>query len=196
MRQSAGGGGTCRDVLLLHHRQHRPGGGSGQRLAAERGGVVARLEGGGDVRPGPAGADGDAVAERLGHRDDVRLDAHVLEGEPPTGAAEPGLHLVDHEQGAPLVAQAADPLQVRRGGRLHATLALHRLEQHGRHRGAESGVEGVEVVPGGVPEALGQGLERLVLGRLPGGVEGGEGAAVEAAEGADHDVLAPAAPAA
>ena len=42
-------------------------------------------------------------------------------------------------------------------------------------------------------EALGHRLERLVLGRLPGRGEGGEGAAVEAAEGADDDVAAAAA---
>ena len=42
----------------------------------------------------------------------------------------------------------------------------------------------------------GQGLEGFVLGRLPGGVQGGEGAAVERAVGADHLVAAPAAEAA
>ena len=51
----------------------------------------------------------------------------------------------------------------------------------------------VEVVPGDVAEALGQRLEGLVLGRLAGGVQRGEGAAVERAEGADDDVAAAAA---
>ena len=37
--------------------------------------------------PGPARADGHAVAERLGHGHDVGLDAGVLEGEPPARAA-------------------------------------------------------------------------------------------------------------
>ena len=72
----------------------------GQRLAAEGRGVVAGLEGGGHLGPGPAGADRHAVAQRLGHRDDVGHDAEVLEAEPAAGAAEAGLHLVDHEQDA------------------------------------------------------------------------------------------------
>ena len=56
----------------------------------------------------------------------------MLETEPPAGAAEPGLHLVDDEQRLALVAQPAHAVEVlgRRG--LHAALALHRLEQHGR----------------------------------------------------------------
>ena len=62
--------------------------------------------------------------------------------------------------------------------------------------GSSARLELVEVEPGDVAEALGQRLERLVLGRLPGGVQGGEGAAVERAEGADDDVAAPAAEAA
>ncbi len=48
----------------------------------------------------------------------------------------------------------------------------------------------VEVVPGDVAEALGQGLERLVLGGLARGVQGGERAPVEAAVGG-HDHVAP-----
>ena len=77
---------------------------------------------------------------------------------------------------------------------LHAALALHRLEQDGGHRRVDGRLQGVEVVPGHVAEALGQRLERLVLGRLAGGVQRGQGAAVERAVGADHDVAAVAAP--
>jgi hypothetical protein len=47
---------------------------------------------------------------------------------------KPGLHLVDHQQQPALVAQRADVAQVLRVGRQHATLALHRLEQHRGHR--------------------------------------------------------------
>ena len=101
-RRGAGG-----HVVGLHLVEHRAGRGGGERLAAEGRGVVAGLERGGHLGPGPAGADGHAVAEGLGHRDDVGHDAEVLEAEPPPGAAEAGLHLVDHEQDAPLVAQPA-----------------------------------------------------------------------------------------
>ena len=77
---------------------------------------------------------------------------------------------------------------------MHPALALHRLEQHGGHGRVDGRLERVEVVPGHVPEALGQRLERLVLGGLAGGVQRGERAAVERAVGADDDVAAPAAP--
>ena len=81
------------------------------------------------------------------------------------GAAETGLHLVDHEQHAPLVAQPPHALEVLGAGRVDAALALHRLEQHAATLGVDRGVQGVEVVPGHVAEAFGQGLEGLVLGR-------------------------------
>ena len=83
------------------------------------------------------------------------------------------------------------PAKYSRGGRVDPALALHRLEQHGGHRRVEGSLEGVEVDPGHVAEPLGQRLERLVLGGLAGGVQRGERAAVEGAEGAHDDVAAP-----
>ena len=47
-----------------------------------------------------ARADGQAAAEALGQRDDVRHDADALVGEPGAGAPDAGLHLVEHEQRA------------------------------------------------------------------------------------------------
>ena len=118
-------------------------------------------------------------------------DAEVLEAEPLAGAPEAGLHLVDHEQQAALVAQAAHALEVLGGGRVDAALALHRLEQHRGDRRVDGRLERVEVVPGDVAEALGQGLEGLVLGRLAGGVQRGQRAAVERAVGADDHGTCP-----
>ena len=72
----------------------------------------------GDFGPGPARTDRHAVAERLGHRDDVGPDAAVLEAEPAAGAPEPGLHLVHDEQRFAFVAQPRAPparYSVRRG---------------------------------------------------------------------------------
>ena len=117
-----------------HLGEHGPGRGGRQRLAAVGGGVVAGLERRGDVDLGGARPDGHAVAERLGHGDDVGLHAEVLEAEPLAGAAEAGLDLVDHEQDAPLVAQALDALEVLGGGRVDAALALHGFEQDGGDR--------------------------------------------------------------
>ncbi len=122
------------------------------------------------------------------------FESEALEAEPVAGAPEAGLDLVDHEQQTPLVAQGADAGEVLGGGRVHAALALDRLQQDGRDRRVDGRLQGVEVVPGHVAEPLGQRLKGLVLGRLAGGVEGGEGPAVERPVGADDLVAAVAAP--
>ena len=108
------------------------------------------------------------------------------------GASEPGLDLVDHHQGADLVAQLADPAEVLVARRVHATLALDRLDQHGGDRTVDRGPHRIEVAPRHVTEPFGHRLERLVFGRLAGGRERRQGASVEAAERADHRVTAPA----
>ena len=139
---------------------------------------------------------GHAVAQGLGHGDDVGPDAVVLEPEPPPGAAEPGLDLVHDQQHVALVAQPADVGQVPGGRHVDPALALDALEQDGGDRRVDGRGQGVEVAQGDVAEARGQGLEGLVLLGLAGGVEGGQGAPVERAVGADHRVAARTAPAA
>ena len=151
--------------------------------------MVTGDKGVGHVGPGPARPDGDAVTERLGHGDDIGLDAEVLEPEPAPGAGESGLHLVEHEQDTALVAQLADSGDVLGIGRIHAAFALQRFEQdRGDDVGVNSIGEGVEVVEGHVAEAFGQRLERLVLGGLARGVQRRQGPAVEAAVGRDDGV--------
>ena len=150
---------------LVDHRAH----GSGRdRGAAVGAAVVAGLEHRGDVAACPARTDRHPVAHRLGERDDVGRDARVLEPEPSTGATEPGLDLVDHHQRADLVAELADALEVAGRRRVHAALALQRLDQHRRHRRVDGGPHRVEIAPGDVLEALRHRLERLVLARLAG----------------------------
>jgi len=91
--------------------------------------------------------------------------------------------------------QAPHALEVLGRGRVDPSLPLHGLQEHGRHDVAvDSPVEGVEVAPGHVPEALGQGLKSLVLLGLAGGVQRGQRAPVEGPVGADHHVSAAAAP--
>ena len=106
--------------------------GGTDRVAREGGTMGAR-------RPGPdrftrqEGADRHAGGNALGRRDDVRLDARVLDGPPAAGASHPGLDLVDHEQDAVLVADLAQAAQERdRRGKVSA-LALHRLDHDGGH---------------------------------------------------------------
>ena len=111
------------------------------------------------------------------------------------GPPEPGLDLVEHEQDAPLVAQGPHPGQVVRGGGHHPALALDGLEQHPGHgAGAMRLGQRRQVVVGDVDEPLGQRLEGLVLGRLAGGGQGGQGPAVERVPGRDHHVAARARP--
>ena len=59
-----------------------------------------------------AGADRHAGPETLGERHHVGADAGVLEDEPLAGAADAGLHLVEHEQPAVGVADLAQLRQV------------------------------------------------------------------------------------
>ena len=53
---------------------------------------------------GEAGAEGEAAAQSLGQRHDVGGDAAALIGEEFAGAADAGLHLVEHQQQAIFVA--------------------------------------------------------------------------------------------
>ena len=150
--------------------------------------MAARLQ---QLRRGAAreaGADRVAVAERLGDGGDVRRHAGALAGEHGAGAAHAGLHLVQHQQRAALVAQRAQPGQVGVVRRAYAALALDRLDQHGgdvRMR-VEGAAHGREVVEGNLREALGVGCEAVAHPRPGGGAQGEQGAAVEGAVGHQH----------
>ena len=149
----------------------------------------ARTEGRRHLAAGPAGAHWQAVTEGLGHRDDVGLQALRLEREPVAGPPEPGLDLVEHQQRAPVGAELAHAGQVVRRRGDDAALPLDRLDQH-RRGGAvvERLLERAEVVVGDLVEAVGHRRERRLLGRLPGGRQRGQGAAVEGAVRREHDV--------
>ena len=109
------------------------------------------------------------------------------------GAAVAGLHLVRHEQQAPFLRQLGQPLD--KGGlqRDDPAFALDGFKQDGAagirvqllfHIG--------QVARLGIDKARGQGQEILVEYLLPGGGQGGQGAAVEAAfQGQDGGVLRP-----
>ena len=145
-------------------------------------------------RAGPARADRHAVAHRLGQRHHVGLDAGVLESEPPSGAPEPGLDLVDHHQraGARRTARGSPAGTPWSPGARRPRPGSARSARR-RPIASTAASQRVDVAPRDVLEALRHRLERLVLGRLAGGGERGQGAAVEAAERADDDVAAAAA---
>src|SRR4051812_22214185 len=73
-----------------------------------------------------------AAAQRLSHEHEVRLEAPMLEREPPAGASQPCLNLVDDEQRAVAPAQLMRGPEVTRGRqRDHA--ALYRLDDERGH---------------------------------------------------------------
>ena len=177
-------------VDRLHLGEHRSRRRGGERLAAEGGGVVAGLEGGGDVARGPS-------TRRSGTPLPSALAIVTTSG------TTPKCWKPNHRPVRPRPVctsstmnrtprsshSAAHALEVLGRRRVHAALALHGLEQHGRHRRVERARSSASRSShGDVAEALGQRLERLVLLRLAGGVQRGQRAAVERAVGADDDV--------
>ena len=151
--------------------------------------MVAGHECGGHLGPGPAGTDRHTVTECFGHGHHIGLDPHVLEGEPPSGAAQAGLNLVHHQQDAPFRAQLAEAAQIVRRRDHHSGLAQDRLHQHGRHAcRIARGVHGIEVAVGDVVEPGRHGQECRLLFVLSGGRQRGQGATVEGAVGGHHCV--------
>ena len=115
----------------------------------------------------------------------------MFEPEPLPGAGESGLDLVDHHQRTGLVADLPDALEVLGGRRMDAAFAQDRLDQDRCNGAVDSLTHRIEVAPGDVTEPIGHGGERLVLRRLTGGGERGEGSAVKTAEGAHDRVSTP-----
>ena len=181
------------DVEALHLGEHGPGRGGGERLAAVGRGVVAGLEGAGHLglapsrrRSGTPLPSALAMVTTSGRTPKCWKPNHRPVRPSPvcTSSTMSRIPRSSHS--------ARTPCEVVAGGRVHAALALHRLEQdRGRRVGSRRRSSVVEVVPRDVAEPLGQRLERLVLGRLAGGVERGERAAVEAAVGADTTTWRP-----
>ena len=131
---------------------------------------------------------GQAIGDGLAQCVDIGLDGRRrrLEAQPRARAAQAGLDLVEDQHGAALVADASGGGEVPGARRDHTSFALHDLEDHtGGTVGVDGGVQRVDVVVGDLPEAGREGLEPRLFGRLPGGGEGGERAAVEAVVGRD-----------
>ena len=131
-RRSPSDGRALDQLLGLDHAQHRVRGRAGQRAAAEGGAVVAERDGRGDGLAGEEGGDREAAAEPLAERHHVRNHALVLEREHPPGAPDSGLHLVEDQQRAGGVAEAAQRREIAGRRHVHAALALDRLDDEGR----------------------------------------------------------------
>ena len=145
-----------------------------------------------DLRTSQHARERDAGRDRLRDRDQVGLDAEVLDGEGLARTTKARLHLVDHEDDAVLVADPPQALHELAGGNDEAALALDGLDHDrrdvfGRHARLEGVLERVEVVEWH-PVGLGcEGAQaRLVRMRLRGETEGEERPPVEGALEADH----------
>ena len=93
--------GRQHDVEHRVARRHR------QRIAAERRAVAAGGHALGRLLGGETGSEREAAADRLGDGHDVRLDPGALIREQLAGAPDAGLHFIEQQQQALLIAQGA-----------------------------------------------------------------------------------------
>ena len=151
-------------------------------MAAEGRSVGAHCKGLGNLFRRADGADGHAAAEGLCHGNDIRLDAVVHEAHDGAGSAPAGLDFVDEEEHVVLIAELAQAGHEFLRCGMNAALALDGLDHDGDGVFGAGVLEGLEIVKGGVGEAVGHGTEAYLTGisGLAGRGHGTEGAAVEA----------------
>ena len=113
-----------------------------QQIAAVRAAVIAEVEARRATSSAISAAPiGNAGAERLADRDELRPKSQHRIEERVTGATEPALDLVaDHER-ARAIARRLHGRGERRGQRPHAPFALNRLEHDRRGLGRDRGRE-------------------------------------------------------
>ena len=113
----------------------------------------------------------------------------MLTAQEGAGAAYAGLHFVHDEHKVFFVAQSAHGLHILRVQRHHAALALNELHHHGAGVAVYQLPQRFNIARRDVLEALVEGAEVVVEHLLPGGGQGGKGAAMEAVDQRD-DVVA------
>src|SRR5882724_9056271 len=88
--------------------------------------------------------DGHASAKRLGHGDEIRLDAEMFGSKPFAGAGEAGLHFVGDEENAVLAANVLQKLEIGARGNDEAAFAENGLGNDGGNGFRSNGtLEGV-----------------------------------------------------
>ena len=128
LQQQRGAAHLVEKAGCQHHVEHGIAGRHGELIAPEGRPVGAGRHAFRRLGGGEASADRKAAAERLGERHDVRLDAGALVGEEVAGAAHAGLHLVEYQQQAVLVAQRAQRAQELERHDAYAAFRLDRLD--------------------------------------------------------------------
>ena len=104
--------GALGQPVLEHRREGRHADRGRERVPAERRAVGARDQHLGARLPGDHRADRDPAGQGLRERHHVGLDAPVLVSPETPGPSHAGLDLVEHEEGADVVAQPAERRQV------------------------------------------------------------------------------------
>ena len=127
-------------------------------------------------------ADGETAAQALGVGQDVRRDAIVHVGEQLAGTAQAGLHLVEDQQRAVLIAQLARAFQIRLVRRQHTAFALDRLQHHGAGLVGNGRFQRRQVVIGDMFDAFDLRAETIGILRLAADRNGEQRAAVEAVD--------------
>ena len=82
------------------------------------------------ARPADTRGQGKPAGQRLAEADQVRYHPRVLAGKPLAGTAKARVNLVQHEQGAGLIAPASQPWQELGGRDVHPATDLNRFHQH------------------------------------------------------------------
>lgn len=134
--------GILAEVMLLDVVEHGEAGCRRDGVAAERRGARTRV-GIGNLRRRDEGRDRRAVAERLGHRHDVRRHAEVLDGKQLARAREARLDLVDDEQRAVRRKDFLDALEVALRWHDDARIALDRLRDERARMAGRRGLDDV-----------------------------------------------------
>ena len=159
--------------------QYHAGGGRCHGVAAEGGAVVPLPQHAPALLVGQKAPKGQAPRDALGKGHHIRLHAELLVGKEAPGAADAGLHLVNEQQPVLLRAQLRHLLDKGLLQGTDAPLPLDEFHHHAAHVPTPLGLDAVDVVGAGIAEPLGKGEEKLVEVVLAGGLQGGDGAAME-----------------
>lgn len=134
--------GILAEIMLLDVVEHGKARSRRDGVAAERRSARTRV-GVGNLRRRDEGRDRRAVAERLGHRHDVRRHAEVLDGKQLARARKARLHLIDDEQRAVRRKDLLDALEVALRRHDDARIALDRLRDEGARMAGRRGLDDV-----------------------------------------------------
>ena len=153
--------------------------------------MIARHDALGHLLRDHGGADGEPVAERFRGGEDVRVSRRrkVLVGPEAAGAGEAALDFVVDEDGADVVAAAAERGQERGRGDVDAAFALDGLDDDAAGALRDELLEAGFVVEGAVDETRDHGAEGFLVFRVRRRGQTAHGAAVEGAVEADDFVL-------